>query len=202
MQALVAITPMARSARWSQLLNELTRRALFSDAACRVPRPRDDALRLWTPLAQWVMSSTPAALQQQAGGDRWMAAIEQRTAFLLEHGPDPFDWTCQSRAYDAHDVGHTPGCLGDTQQALARVQARTLVLAPALDLYNPAAEARYVSDHIDGALHAELPGDAGHASASGGAIEATAVLRETIRGFLRGLPPAGPVRPRAGSRSH
>lgn len=185
MAALVAITPMARTARWSQLVNELSRRALFSDDACQQPRPRDEALRLWAPLTQWVMPSTPDALQAFGSQADLLQAIGQRTQDLLAHGPDPFDWCCQTRAYDAHDVGHTAGCAGDTRQALSRIQARTLVLAPALDLYNPASEARWACEHITGATFVELPGAAGHASASGTATEPTAVLRDVVRRFLR-----------------
>ncbi len=177
---------MARTARWSQLVNELSRRALFSDVPCRTPRPREEAMRLWAPLTQWLMPSTPAALQQLDTQQALLAAIEQRTQQLIEHGPDPFDWCCQTWAYDAHDVGSTPGCGGDTLRALARVQARTLVLAPRLDLYNPAVEARMASDHIAGARFVELPGVAGHASASGGSVEPTAVLRDELRRFLCG----------------
>jgi len=185
MAALVAITPMARTARWSQLVNELSRRALFSDAQCRMARSREEAMRLWAPLTQWVILSTPAALQQIDTPTVLMASIEQRTRELIDHGPDPFDWCCQTWAYDAHDVGGTPGCDGDTRRALARIQAQTLVLAPALDLYNPDFEAHFASAHIAGARFVELPGMAGHASASGGVGEATPVLRDAVRHFLR-----------------
>jgi homoserine O-acetyltransferase len=187
MAALVAITPMARTARWSQLVNELSRRALFSDAPCHTARPREEAMRLWAPLTQWVIPSTPAALQQLDTAEALMAAIEQRTQQLIDHGPDPFDWCCQTWAYDAHDVGGTPGCDGDTLRALARIQAQTLVLAPALDLYNPAIEARIASQHIADAHFVELPGVAGHASASGTDPQPTAVLRDEVRRFLLGL---------------
>ena len=186
MAALVAITPTARTARWSQLVNELSRRALFSDAHCRTARPREEAMRLWVPLTQWVMPSTPAALQHLETPAALLALIEQRTQQLVEHGPNPFDWCCQTWAYDAHDVGDTPGCDGDTVRALACIQAATLVLAPQLDLYNPVFEAHFASDHIAGARHVELPGIAGHASASGGAMEPTDVLRDEVRRFLRG----------------
>ena len=184
MAALVAITPMARTARWSQLVNELSRRALFSDAPCHTARPREEAMRLWAPLTQWVIPSTPAALQQLDTAEALMAAIEQRTQQLIEHGPDPFDWCCQTWAYDAHDVGGTPGCDGDTLRALARIQAQTLVLAPALDLYNPAIDARFATEHIANARFVELPGVAGHASASGAAAAPTTVLRDEVRRFL------------------
>ena len=63
MHKVVAITPMARTERWSQLVNEMARRALFVDAECLVPRPRAEAMRLWVPLSQLVMTRTPEALR-------------------------------------------------------------------------------------------------------------------------------------------
>ena len=43
------------------------------------------------------------------------------------------DWLYQSWAYQAHDVGTTPGFDGNTNAALASISARTLILAPSLD---------------------------------------------------------------------
>ncbi len=40
MDRVVAMTPMVRTSRWSQLVNEMSRRALFPDAGCCVPRSR------------------------------------------------------------------------------------------------------------------------------------------------------------------
>jgi homoserine O-acetyltransferase len=173
MDRIVAMTPMARTARWSQLVNEMSRRALFVDAECRVPRPRAEAMRLWLPLTQLVMPRTPRALAafdtRQAMLD-WLAEAEARAC---DDGPDPFDWRCQTQAYDDHDVG-----------ALAGVGAEVLVLAPALDLYNPADDARELARRIPRARFVELPGDEGHRSASGVAAAPTAVLQESIRAFL------------------
>jgi homoserine O-acetyltransferase len=167
------MTPMARTARWSQLVNEMSRRALFVDAECRVPRPRAEAMRLWLPLTHLVMPRTPRALAafdtRQAMLD-WLAEAEARAC---DDGPDPFDWRCQTQAYDDHDVG-----------ALAGVGAEVLVLAPALDLYNPADDARELARRIPRARFVELPGDEGHRSASGVAAAPTAVLQEAIRAFL------------------
>ena len=184
MQRVVAMTPMARTSRWSQLVNELSRRALFADAACRVPRPREEAMRLWVPLTQAVMPRTPEALEGfGSAGDlaRW---LDERVARLVEDGPDPWDWCCQSRAYDAHDVGTTPGWNGDTAAALGSIRAQVLVLAPTLDLYNPVFAAREAARAIPGARCVELPGSDGHQSASGVGEESTAALRAAIAAFL------------------
>lgn len=184
LRALVAIVPMARTTRWSRLVNEMSRRALFTDADCRHPRPRDEAMALWVPLTQAVMARTPWAIENIEGGDLpgWLA---QRERFLIEHGPDPFDWCAQTWAYDDHDVGHTPGCNGDTRLALARVQADTLVVAPEQDLYNPPFSAKNMVDAIPRARLVELAGDEGHACAAGHPCQATDELRVAVGDFLR-----------------
>lgn len=184
MRAIVAMTPMARSTRWSQLVNELSRRALFSDAACKVPRARAEAMRLWTPLTQLVMPRTPAALERFPSQAALAAWLDERAAQLEEHGPDPFDWCWQTCAYDAHDVGTTPGCDGDTARALARIEAPTLVLAPAQDLYNPPFAATPLGALIPRCRFVELPGEEGHASASGPPAACTGILREAVQEFL------------------
>lgn len=184
MRAIVAMTPMARCARWSQLVNELSRRALFEDPLCRVPRARSDAMRLWVPLTQLLMSRTPQALEEFPTQDALAAWLDDRAALLADHGPDPFDWCFQTWAYDAHDVGQTPGFGGDTARALRQIRAATLVLAPSLDLYNPGFAAQAASQAIAQAQWAELPGCHGHGSASGSAAEPTLALREAVSAFL------------------
>ncbi len=181
----IALTPMARTARWPQLVNEMTRRALFVDASCRVPRPRAEAMRLWVPLTQLVMSRTPSALEAMPSHDALARWLDEAETDLGEHGPDPFDWCCQSRAYDAHDVGTTPGFGGDTARALARIEAEVLIAAPASDLYNPPFAARAAANGIARARYVELPGDEGHRSASGVSAASTTAVREAIAAFLR-----------------
>lgn len=185
MDRVVAMTPMARSARWSQLVNEMARRALFADAACRTPRPREEAMRLWVPLSQLLMPRTPEALQEFASAPALMQWLDTAAVDLAGHGPDPFDWACQSRAYDDHDVGTTPGFGGDTAAALASITAAVLIAAPASDLYNPSFAAREAAGAIPGARYVELPGGDGHRSASGVSPASTAALREAIVEFMR-----------------
>ena len=181
----VAMTAMARCARWSQLANELSRRALFGDDECRVPRARADAMRLWTPLTQLTTPTTPeyvaARFASRESMVDWLHAEQGR---LETDGPDPFDWLCQTRAYDAHDIGKTPGFGGDTAAALRAIRATTLLIAPPLDLYNPAAAAREDARSIPGARFIEIPSIRGHRSAAVGDERDTAFLNDTIREFL------------------
>lgn len=188
MAALVAMTPMARTSRWSQLVNEMSRRALFLDPACRLPRQRDDAMHLWIPLTQLVMSRTPGALESfesQAQLTQWLDA---QAMLLGQDGPDPFDWCYQSWAYDAHDVGTTASFAGDTAAALRSIEAPTLVLVPTLDLYNPPQAGHAVVDATPKARFVELPGEWGHASASGIDPVTTDVISGALRDFLARTP--------------
>ena len=185
MDRVIAMTPMARTSRWSQLVNEMSRRALFADVACQLPRPRSEAMRLWVPLTQMVMARSPEAAQElpsQVALFEWLAAAE---AELAEHGPDPYDWACQSRAYDGHDIGATSGFEGDTSRALASIVAEVLIAAPARDLYNPSFAAHDAATGIRRVRRLVLPGDDGHRSASGVAPVSTAALRSAITDFLR-----------------
>ena len=184
MQRVVAMTPMARTARWSQLVNEMARRALFLDADCTLPRARDEAMRLWAPLTQAVMPRTPAKIEAFASREALLDWLRAAADELAEQGSDPFDWCCQSRAYDAHDVGTTPGFGGDTTRALASIEAEVLIAAPACDLYNLPFATREAASAIRRSSFVELPGDDGHGSASGSGAESTAVLRCAIASFL------------------
>lgn len=180
----VAMTPMARTSRWSQLVNELGRRALFADEACTQPRDRVDAMRLWVPLAQLIVPSSPQALEDFSGQAALTEWLTDKTTWFSEHGPDAFDWLAQTRAYDAHDVGATLGFDSDTTKALGSIQAQTLVLAPELDLYNPGWSARDAALHIPRARFEEIPSDRGHQAASGVKAADIAWLDATIAAFL------------------
>ena len=162
---LVAMTPMARTTPWAAAVNECSRRALAAGGW--------DA---WVPLMQLLAARTPARVDADFDGPSaaidWIAA---RTAWWTEQGFAPVDWVYQSLAYDAHDVGGTPGFGGDTGAALASIRARTLVAAPTLDLYNPAGAARWAAERIPGARFVELDTDWGHQSA--GAADAASVAR-------------------------
>ncbi len=186
MRRVVAMTPMARTERWSQLVNEMSRRALFIDPQCRLPRKRVDAMRLWAPLTQLLMPRTPEALQAFATPGELAGWLDAEADRLADEGPDPWDWRCQTLAYDAHDVGATPGWNGDVSAALGSIRAEVLVLAPALDLYNPAFAARAAAASIPGARYEELPESDGHRSASGIGAASTAALRTAIGAFLGG----------------
>ena len=169
----VAMTAMARTARWSQLMNELSRRALFEDDACTRPRERAAAMRLWAPLTQLVTPSTPRATERFRDADALLAEMASLQARFEIHGPDPFDWLCQTRAYDAHDVGE-----------VSAIRSPVLLAAPPLDLYNPAEGSRAMEVAIPGAQLVTIPSSLGHRAATDMDAVAAAFLNDAVGRFL------------------
>lgn len=176
-ERLVAMTPMARTTPWAAAINECSRRALTVGGLA--------AWDAWVPLMQLLSGRTPARVDADfASGADAIKWIEARTAWWGAQGFEAIDWLYQSRAYDAHDVGDTPGFGGDTAAALASIRARTLVAAPPLDLYNPAEAARWAAERIPGARYVELDTDWGHQSASAADPASAARLDAEIAALL------------------
>jgi homoserine O-acetyltransferase len=198
MKQVVALTPMARTTPWAIAVNETSRRALFGDPAL-VERGGGDvvpgagsseaaphAWAAWVPLMQLLAARTPAQVDAEFAGDPkavidWIA---RRSGDWLGQQFNPVDWLYQSWAYDAHDVGTTPGFRGDTRAALASIRARTLIAAPPLDLYNPAAAAREAAEGIPGAVFVPIESDWGHQSASAADAASAGMLNRVIGEWL------------------
>jgi len=171
-----AMTPMARTTPWAAAINECSRRAVASGG-----------WEAWVPLMQLLSGRTPAGVDAgfEAPADV-IAWIAQRTDWWLGQGFDPIDWLYQTWAYDAHDVGGTPGFGGNTEAALASIVAPTLVAAPTLDLYNPVHAARWAAERIPGARLLTLDTDWGHQSAGAADPASAARLNEAIAALLAG----------------
>jgi homoserine O-acetyltransferase len=165
----VAMTAGRRAARWSQLVNEISRRCLFEDAQFTRPRERSQASALWAPFTQMVVATSPQAVEDFADRDALLQAIA-----ALRQAPDPFDWLCQTRAYDGHDA------------AVEAIRAPALLLAPPLDLYNPPFGPRQTADAIRSARFVEIPSDRGHRAATDTRAADAGFLNETIGRFLDG----------------
>lgn len=183
MRRIVAMTPMARTAPWAAAINETSRRALMADPDWQSGGRH--VWNAWVPLMQLLCGRTPVQLDREfdsaAAVQAWIAA---RTDWWAAQGFAPVDWIYQSRAYDAHDVGSSPGFEGDTARALSAIRAQTLVLAPPLDLYNPAEAAQWAAAHIPGARMVEIPSVWGHQSASAADPGAAAWINRVIGQFL------------------
>ena len=181
-QHVVAMTPMARTTTWSRLINETSRRVLQAHPGWREDDPQ--AWSAWVPLMQMINSRTPDHWdsQHQELSDL-LNDICSRVEAWQQQRYSVFDWLCQTHAYDAHDVGTTPGYYS-TESALASIRARTLILAPPLDLYNPAESAKWAAQHIPNCRFIEIPSRWGHQSASFADSQSVKFLGQSINSFL------------------
>jgi homoserine O-acetyltransferase len=188
---MVAMTPMARTTPWAAAINETSRRALLADPAALGSGPGPDGAHstwaAWVPLMQLISGRTPHQVDQEfATAADMIEWIRQRTGWWEQQQFAPVDWIYQSLAYDAHDVGATPGFGGDTARALQSVTLPALILAPPLDLYNPAQAAREAAAAMPGARFVEIPSAWGHQAASAADPAAAAFLNREIGSFLQG----------------
>jgi homoserine O-acetyltransferase len=188
LQHCVAMTPMARTAPWARAVNEVTRRTLMTDPAWNgheFTGPVTRGWQAWAVISRVLINRTPDAIGADYPEPEMLHAwLDRITTEVIENGFDATDWLYQTRAYDAHDVGTTPGHNGDIISALASIQARTLILAPLLDLYNPVEAARHAAAAIPGASFVEIPSRQGHQSASGLKTEDATFLNARIGAFL------------------
>ena len=181
MRALVAITPMAKTHPWAALVVATSRACLMADPAWTgdgfSERPVR-GFRAYAGLMDALITRTPAvALERDLEG---FAAQVEANNF------DAHDYLYQSWAYEAHDVGTTPGYDGVTSRALAAIRAKALLLAPPLDLFNPSACASEAAAAIPGARFEEIPSTRGHQSATKSSATGVEFLNRTIGAFLGG----------------
>lgn len=189
MDRIVALTPMAKTSPWAVLVTEAARSCLMADPAwtgdgfSAVP---ERGRRAFAAVKIALATKTPEALDalgDRDGAHRWFdEVLAQQRAIDL----DPHDYLYQSWAYEAHDVGTTPGLAGGTVAALGGIRARALLMAPPLDLFNPASAARAAAAAIAGARFVEIPSQQGHQAATSLKAEDAAFLNRTIGEFLAG----------------
>ena len=185
---LVAMTPMAKTSPWAAMVTEAARSALMADPAWNgsaftaVP---ERGWRAWAAMKTALLMRSPAALEEHlkdaAHAHRW---FEDVLGQIRSNAFDAHDYLYQSRAYDAHDVGTTPGFGGNTVQALGTIRARTLLLAPPLDLFNPSNAAIEAAKAIPGGTFVEIPSIQGHQAATSNRPEDAAFLNRVIAEFL------------------
>ncbi len=188
MRKIVAMTPMAQTQPWSQMMMALSRQMLLGDRTWDGERFTDiprQGFTQWAGLVRILANRTPESVRQaMARSVSVGATMAELGSDSAANGPDPTDWIYQTWAYDAHDVAQTPGAGGTVEAALGRVMAETLVLAPPLDLLNPAEEARRTAHLMPRGTYVEIPSIEGHQAASGIDPADTAFLDKTIAAFL------------------
>lgn len=195
MDALIALTPMARSSAWSIAVNHATRRALMLDPAFqggRYTAQPEAGWRMRADVLQVLATRTPEAMREQFAEPMdvlpWIARQEDAVA---KSGFDANDWIAQTWAYDRHNVGDTPvdgqrPFGGDPIRALHSIKARALVMSGQLDLYNPVEEGITAAAAIPGGQHVTIPSVQGHVAASPGFKPADVdFINTTVREFMQ-----------------
>lgn len=176
MRSIVALTPMAKTAPWAAAMNHAARLCLEAGSG---------GAQAWIAIMHIFAMRTPERFARDVpdatNAPGWIA---QRAAWLSEQRGDPLDWIYQSWAYDAHDVGMTPGFDGDTERALQSIRARTLIGAPGLDLYNPVEAAEFAAGMIQDCTFLRLPSTSGHLAATDADAHSADFLNREIGRFL------------------
>lgn len=170
MDALIALTPMARTPAWSVAVNEATRKALMADAAWNngayTTQP-EKGWRAWVDVLLTLATRTPEGLKADFPNALdvvpWIQGWEDR---WLKGGFDANNWLYQTWAYDRHNVGTTPGFNGDYVKALKSIKAKAILVTGPLDLYNPQEEAIEAANYIPDARYVQVPSLQGHFTAS------------------------------------
>ena len=188
MRGIVAMTPMAKTSAWAAMVTHTARACLMADPAWTgdgfdgVP---ERGWRAYAGLMNTLATRTPAAVEHAVAAtqdaSRWFDETVARHRAL---GFEAHDYLYQSWAYEAHDVGTTAGFDGDTTRALRSIAARALLLAPPLDLFNPAESARSAAAAIPGARFAEIPSIQGHQAATSTDPKDAGFLNHAIATFL------------------
>jgi homoserine O-acetyltransferase len=197
MDALIPLVPLGRTPPWTKAVLDLTRQEIMADPAWDNGNYRQEpetAMRLWAGTMA-IITRTPELLKntESAPGDvsDWL----HKTQDAAWHNFDARNWVYQTWAYDAHDIGTTPGMHGDYYQALRSIRARTLILAGVGDLLNPEPEALEVARYINGAQYESIEPrwPSGHFSAAGQTQPEVDFQNREIRAFLTKVTVQHPV---------
>jgi homoserine O-acetyltransferase len=195
MDALIALTPMARTPAWSIAVNEATRKALTSDSGYNngdYTQQPEKGWRAWVDVLLTLATRTPDGLRAEfpKGLDvvGWIKSSEDT---WLKGGFDANNWIWQTWASDRHDVGTTPGFNGDTVKALRSIKAKAILMNAPNDLYNPTAEAAEDAKSIPGARYVVIPSLQGHFAASPAKAADVEFMNRTITEFLGNITEGG-----------
>lgn len=199
MASIVPIIPLGRTPAWTTGVLEMLRQSIMADPKFQGGNystidPPEQGMRLWAGWLSGVIVRTPLyqeELYPKGGADeiKYLKGVQDGGWKRM----DAVDWIYQSWAYDAHDVGMTPGVNGDYARALGSIKAKTLILAGSGDLLNPEYESMEVAKLIPGARYVSINAHRpmGHLSGAGATAPENQVQNHEIAAFLQGPPQAG-----------
>lgn len=196
MQALITLVPLAKTPAWTQAINETSRKILMADAHWQqgnYQSPPRKGLSAWANFMCTVACYSPACINQMFAEQEtlfdWMQQQEQECCETL----DANNWIYQSWAYDAHNVAvNFCNKSGNVTASLQSIKAKTLIIGPELDLYNPSQDQQSLAQWIPGSRYIQSPSNRGHMSSHVGCEEDIKFNNHVIAEFLQQItmPPA------------
>ncbi len=191
MDSIVPIIPLGRTPAWSTGVTEMLRQSIMSDPRWMggnypASAPPEQGMRLWAGWLSGVIVRTPGYQESQYPNAQDAIAYLKGVQDGGWRRMDAADWVYQSWAYDAHNLGTTPGFNGDYHRALKAIKVKTLILAGTGDLLNPEYEAmeaaHYISDVRYVSINAHRP--LGHVSGAGISAPENELQNREIAAFL------------------
>jgi homoserine O-acetyltransferase len=183
-QRLALIATNARHSAWGIAWNESQRLAIEADPSFAERRADAGAAGLKAARSVALLSYRHAGTYNSAQLDRDEKLRDFRAASYQQHQGDKlvrrfnaFSYVALSRAMDSHHVGRGRG---GVEAALAKVQAKTLVIGIESDGLFPLDEQRLLAAHIPHAAFASIPSHYGH----DGFLLETDALTAILKPFL------------------
>lgn len=165
---LVLLATNAQHSPWGIAFNEAQRLAIYADCTYEGGGPDGgkQGLRAARAVALLSYRSYDAYARTQAEADAdALPAFYRASSYQQYQGDkltarfDAYSYVTLSQIMDSHHVGRGRG---GAAAALARVQARTLVLGISSDVLFPPAEQQLLARYIPGAMYAEMDSPYGH----------------------------------------
>jgi len=189
--SLVPIIPLGRTPAWTTGVLEMLRQSIMADPKWQggnyaAADPPEQGMRLWAGWLSGVIVRTPVFQESQYPNAQDAIAYLKGVQDGGWRRMDATDWIYQSWAYDAHNLGTTPGFNGDYHRALKAIKAKTLILAGTTDLLNPEYEAQEAAQYIPDVRYVPINPQRplGHVSGAGITAPENELQNREIGAFL------------------
>lgn len=183
---LILMATNAKHSPWGIAFNESQRLALTSDPTffSNTAQGGENGLKAARSIAllSYRNYETYAVSQQEVTDDKMndfkACSYQKYQGDKLAKRFNAYSYWYLTKAMDSHNVARGRGT---AEKALQKIRANTLVIAITSDLLFPPSEQKFLSEHINGAVYAEISSIYGH---DGFLIE-TDLLQNIIKDFFK-----------------
>ena len=176
---LVLLATNARHSPWGIAFNEAQRMAIENDSSWKTKSEKAGLDGLKTARAIAMLSYRTYQVYNEKQEEQHprpldmfkASSYQQYQGLKLAQRFNAFTYWTLSKMMDSHDVGRA---FGSGEEALNRVQAKTLVIGVDSDILFPVEEQKYIAQHIPGATFRMIHSDFGH---DGFLVETEAVVK-------------------------